>query len=178
MVMNLELPRIRAAFRAFKDYKPKVTLAICAKRHHTRLFVQNPNDGDRTGNTPAGTVIDQGVTSVFDFDFYLQPHACLQGTVRSTHYTILHDENKYGADDIQTGTNSLSYMWARATKGVSLVPPAYWADIACERGRCYLREVSSDPASKRLSEDQVWEKSKQVWGNGVHESLKDTMFYL
>ena len=178
MVLRSELPRIKESFRSFQGYSPKVTLAICTKRHHFRNFVQNPNDGDRTGNTPAGTVVDQGITSVYGFDFYLQPHACLQGTVRSTHYTILHDENKYGADDMQVGTNSLSYMWARATKGVSLIPPAYWADTACERGRCYLREAFFANGVGKMSEDQIWQLSEQVWGRGVHDSLKDTMYYL
>ncbi|KAJ7302323.1 hypothetical protein DFH08DRAFT_977898 [Mycena albidolilacea] len=40
------------------------------------------NIADKNGlNTRPGTVVDKGVTAVFDFDFYLQAHAGIQGTV-------------------------------------------------------------------------------------------------
>jgi len=60
-----------AAGDAGKPYQPLITFIISQKRHHTRLFVQNPRDGDRSGNVPAGTVVDTGITSTQDFDFYL-----------------------------------------------------------------------------------------------------------
>jgi hypothetical protein len=52
-------------------------------------------------------------------------HGGLQGTTRPTHYYVVHDEIGFGADELQTLTNSVSYMFARATKAVSLVSPAY-----------------------------------------------------
>ncbi len=139
------------------------------------------DDADRTGNTKAGTVVDQGVTGVYDFDYYLQAHAGLQGTVRSTHYTLVYDENRFAADDIQQGTNSVSYLWARATKSVSLIPPAYWADRACERARQYLHEILPPARNSReanMNPEQIRRRAEELWGNGVHANLKDTMFYL
>jgi len=65
----------------------------------------------------------------------LQAHAGLQGQVKGTHYTVVYDEYGMGADEIQEGTNNFSYLYARATKSVSLVPAAYYADMCCERGR-------------------------------------------
>ena len=154
---------------------------ICGKRHHARIFATDIADTDKTGNTRACMVVDRGITDVYDFDFYLQAHAGLQGTTRTTHYSVIYDENKLSADDIQQGTNKLCYLWARATKSVSLVPPAYWADIACERGRFYIREilppVPGSPDS-RLNEAGMKNRAEQLWGQGVHNRLKDTMFFL
>lgn len=67
----------------------------------------------------------------------------LQGTTRPTHYTIVHDENKFTADQIQQLTHGLSFMYARATKAVSLVPPAYCKQylkrlINRKRSRSYI----------------------------------------
>jgi eukaryotic translation initiation factor 2C len=39
-----------------------------------RFFAANLNDVDRSGNLPAGTVVDNVVTHPFAFDFYLQAH--------------------------------------------------------------------------------------------------------
>lgn len=46
---------------------------LCKQRHHVRFFAADPNDNDgRSGNLPAGTVVDKGVVHPFAFDFYLQ----------------------------------------------------------------------------------------------------------
>ena len=180
-VLLRELPGMKDAFRSFKSYKPKLTIAICGKRHHTRFYPTRPEDADKTSNTKAGTVVDQSVTAVYDFDFYLQAHAGLQGTVRATHYSVIFDENKFPADDLQQGANDVSYRWARATKAVSLIPPAYWADRACERGRMYLHGILPPPRGSpesRMNEEQIWRRANDMWGNGIHNNLKGSMFYL
>jgi eukaryotic translation initiation factor 2C len=115
----------------------------------------------------------------FDFDFYLQAHAGLQGTVKPTHYTVVYDENNLSADDIQRGTHDVSYLYARATKAVSLVPAAYYADLACERGRCYLNDYfvddkcstagSSTNGERKEKEAKVFDAAKRAWGEGVSD---------
>jgi eukaryotic translation initiation factor 2C len=65
----------------------------------------------------------------------------------------------------------------------SLIPPAYYADIACERGRLYINEFFSGDAAKagkrgRQTKDQVFDAAKHAWRHGVHEDLKESMFYL
>ena len=65
-----------------------------------RFFATAEPDKDRTGNLPAGTVVDRAVTHPFAFDFYrklllnhietklifpVQSHAGLQGTAKPTH---------------------------------------------------------------------------------------------
>ncbi|KAF8639231.1 hypothetical protein AX17_001716 [Amanita inopinata Kibby_2008] len=187
-VVEEELPRIREACRKFdmagKPYRPKITVVICGKRHQTRFYPTEESQADRNGNPMPGTVVDRGVTSVYHFDFFLQAHAGLQGSARPTHYFVVHDDIGFTADSIQTLTNSVSYMFARATKAVSLVSPAYYADLACERGRCYLQRLllgysSSGGTSSSGDEQLVMREAIATWNNGVNgPQLKDTMYYL
>lgn len=62
---------------------PKITIIIVGKRHHTRFYPTNANDADmkNQGNPKNGTCVDRGVTGEKIFDFFLQAHAALQGTV-------------------------------------------------------------------------------------------------
>ncbi|KAG6856712.1 hypothetical protein H0H87_001501 [Tephrocybe sp. NHM501043] len=190
IVVDEELPAIKKAFSKFDTakapYRPKLSIIICGKRHHTRFYPTEERNADHNGNPKAGTVVDRGVTAVYHFDFFLQAHGGLQGTTRPTHYYVVHDEIGFKADDLQTLTNSVSYMFARATKAVSLVSPAYYADLACERGRCYLHKLlqglgssGGSTQSGTHAEEQVFHEATQLWHNGVSgTSLKDTMFYL
>lgn len=73
---------------------PKITVIIVGKRHHVRFFPA-PNVADRSGNCPAGTVVDRDVVHPTEFDFYLQSHGGLLGTSRPAHYSVLHDENGF-----------------------------------------------------------------------------------
>lgn len=54
---------------------PTITVVVVGKRHHVRFFPQNSNDADRSGNCPAGTVVDREVTHPLELDWYLQSHA-------------------------------------------------------------------------------------------------------
>ncbi|KAG7100225.1 hypothetical protein E1B28_002000 [Marasmius oreades] len=206
-VLTEELPAIIKAFRNQKlntarrgePYRPLISIIVCGKRHHARFFATDAQNADpKTGNTRPGTVVDSGVTGIFDFDFYLQAHAGIQGTVKSTHYVVIYDETRFTADEIQGGTNNVSYLYARATRSVSLIPPAYYADLACERGRCFLNEflvgneVESDKGSvssvgnvkgkskstKEAEQKRVFEDAKKAWGDGIHPNVKDVMFYI
>ncbi|KZT22267.1 argonaute-like protein [Neolentinus lepideus HHB14362 ss-1] len=193
IVVNDELPKIRDAFKKLStpqaQYKPKLTIVICGKRHHTRFYPTEEGNADDKGNPRPGTVVDQGVTAVYDFDFFLQAHGGLQGTTRPTHYYVVYDEIGFNADQLQGLTNEVSYMFARATKAVSLVSPAYYADLACERGRCYLHKLlqgisdsgttSAGGRSNRQEEDDaIMREATTLWHGGVKGTLGNTMFYL
>lgn len=188
IVREEEYPEILKAFRKFdapkQPYRPTLTIVICGKRHHTRFYPTEESTAAGDGNPRPGTVVDRGVTAVYHFDFFLQAHGGLQGTTRPTHYYVVHDENGFNSDQIQGLTHALSYMFSRATKAVSLVSPAYYADIACERGRCYLRKLlhgiagEGTTASGSGSEEDVMKEAKSLWQNGVHKDIGNTMFYL
>jgi len=207
-VLETELPQILKAFDRFstkerkKPYRPTLSIIICGKRHNVQLYPTSRQNAQGAGaNTRPGTVVDKGITGVFDFDFYLQAHAGIQGTVKATHYVVIYDENALTADEIQQGTHHASYLYARATKGVSLIPAAYYADLACERARCYLNDfllserIASTSAAESSAggrprgprdrqrereerEEAVFNAAKQVWGSGLHDTIKDTMFYI
>jgi hypothetical protein len=80
------------------------------------FFPTKSEDADRNGNPRPGTVVDKGVTAIYDFDFFLQAHGGLQGTTRPTHYYVVVNEMGFKADELQSLTNNVSYMFARATK--------------------------------------------------------------
>ena len=188
LVVSKELPLILEACKHFNtaqsEYRPALTIVICGKRHHTRFYPMTPEGADSLGNPRPGTVVDRGVTSIYLYDFFLQAHGGLQGTTRPTHYHVVHDENALTADALQKLTNDISYMFARATKAVSLASPAYYADLACERGRCYIHELLSAfdggaSSSSGTGEDNVFREAEKLWRNGVHgPNLKNSMFYL
>jgi len=192
-VIQDELPQMIEAFVVFgnakQPYRPKLTIVVCGKRHHTRFFPTDAQFADRNGNPRPGTVVDRGVTAVYDFDFFLQAHYGLQGTVRPTHYYVVHDEIGFDSSRLQALTHAVSYMFARATKAVSLAAPAYYADLACERGRAYLHKLfqgisegGATTATGTTNEEELkkatYREAEKLWHDGPGGELKDTMFYL
>jgi eukaryotic translation initiation factor 2C len=183
-VLDQELPQVKeACLEIDPRYNPKISVIIVGKRHHARFFPTQRNDD--SGNCRPGTLVDRVVTSVHDFDFYLQSHQGLKGTARPAHYYVVYDENKFQADDLHNFTHNLCYLFGRATKGVSICPPAYYADLVCERGRCYIHGLLTNEegqTSTSLTDEQqkalTLVKARGLWENGVHSRLRDTMYYL
>ncbi|XP_047314074.1 protein argonaute MEL1-like [Impatiens glandulifera] len=141
-VLLYEVDAIRKACSSLEEnYLPRITFVVVQKRHHTRLFPMTHGDRhstDRSGNVLPGTVVDTKICHVREFDFYLCSHSGIQGTSRPTHYHVLFDENDFSADALQGLTNSLCYTYARCTRSVSIVPPAYYAHLAAWRARYYM----------------------------------------
>ncbi|KAK4394914.1 protein argonaute 1B [Sesamum angolense] len=154
-VLLYELDAIRKACASLEpNYQPTVTFVVVQKRHHTRLFANNHHDRhavDRSGNILPGTVVDSKICHPTEFDFYLCSHAGIQGTSRPAHYHVLWDENKFTADALQSLTNNLCYTYARCTRSVSIVPPAYYAHLAAFRARFYMEPETSDSGSMTSS---------------------------
>jgi len=138
-VLSAEVRALREACADYKRSKPpKITFVVVQKRHHARFFPLADEDRDRSGNLQSGTVVESDVTHPFEFDFYLQSHGGLKGTSRPAHYHVLMDENKFGADDLQLLTHHLCFTYARCTRSVSLVPPAYYAHLIAARARYHV----------------------------------------
>ncbi|GJJ69239.1 eukaryotic translation initiation factor 2C [Entomortierella parvispora] len=139
-VMRVEVAALKQAFAKLEAaYKPKLTFVVVQKRHHARFFPMNRDGGDRSGNCLPGTVVDTGITHPFEFDFYLQSHGGLLGTSRPAHYCVLHDENSFKADQLQDISYKLCHLYARCTRTVSMVPPAYYAHLIAARARFHAR---------------------------------------
>ena len=197
-VIDTELPLLRKACAELypppdtKKGLPHITIIIVGKRHHTRFYPTTASDADRSSNPKNGTVVDRGVTEARNWDFFLQSHTALQGTARPAHYYIVLDEIfakrkvpppfQNVADVLEDLTHSICYLFGRATKAVSICPPAYYADIVCERARCYLSGLfdaitpSGTPAQSVLGDGGHPEaRTEDVL---IHPNLRDTMFYI
>ncbi|KAK6006036.1 hypothetical protein QM012_006446 [Aureobasidium pullulans] len=150
LVLHRELRPIQEAFRKLygdtKNY-PKLVCIVVGKRHHTRFPTDNGSMDQRSGNSMTGTVVDRGVTSHYLWDFFLQAHKGLQGTARPARYVVLKDELNFGQNELEAFVHKLCYNFNRATKAVSICPPAYCADLICERGRMYLYSTLNDNQS-------------------------------
>uniref|UniRef100_A0A162A543 Piwi domain-containing protein n=1 Tax=Daucus carota subsp. sativus TaxID=79200 RepID=A0A162A543_DAUCS len=88
--------------------------------------------------------------------------AIRKGTSRPTHYHVLYDENKFSADGLQALTNNLTYTYARCTRSVSIVPPAYYAHLTAFRARYYMEGIISDGGSSSSDARATREGSSAV----------------
>ena len=226
-VLTEELPKLRQACKEIypadqtKDGLPRMTVVIVGKRHHTRFFPTSVGDADEgTSNCIPGTVVDRGVTEARNWDFFLQAHVAIKGTARPAHYYVVHDEifhreKKSSApavilpgppkppenaqDTLEDITQSLCYIFGRATRAVSICTPAYYADIVCERSRRYLRDLfdptdgsenssttggDPDPPTDGAQNPAAGEDPEVVrnreWQRRItpHDRLKNSMFYI
>lgn len=145
-VLQHELTAIReACIKLEPDYKPGITFIVVQKRHHTRLFCADLKEqSGRSGNIPAGTTVDIGITHPTEFDFYLCSHQGIQGTSRPSHYHVLWDDNRFDADELQQLTFQLCHTYVRCTRSVSIPAPAYYAHLVAFRARYHLVEKEHD----------------------------------
>ncbi|KAJ4705271.1 Argonaute family protein [Melia azedarach] len=179
-VLLSEMDAIRKACQSLEDsYLPPVTFIVVQKRHHTRLFPANPGQTDKSGNILPGTVVDRMICHPSEHDFYLCSHAGIQGTSRPVHYHVLFDENKFTADNLQKLTNSLCYTYARCTRSVSVVPPAYYAHLAAFRARYYVEgESASDVGAGTGPSPTVRREALPVRAlPPMSPNVKNIMFY-
>lgn len=206
LVLEHELPALQAACRELyqANAMPKFAIIIVGKRHNTRFYPTSRATADGNANCRNGTVVDRGVTEARQWHFFLQAHAALKGTARPAHYVVIFDQvfrsqAKIGAaadrrpayenpvnhaDVLEEMTHHLCYLFGRATKAVSIVPPAYYADLVCERARCYLSRFfdgssvgGSDTASQGSGGGGMGERPAAGMVR-VHERIRDTMFYI
>lgn len=197
ILLKEELPRIRNACRQVypadwtKNNLPKISIIVCGKRHHTRFYPKDAESTDSKSNCPAGTIVDRGVTESRNWDFFLQPHQSLMGTARPCHYFVILDEifqsqkvkapHKTSADALEELTHNMCHLFGRATKAVSLCPPAYYADLLCTRARTYLADQydpptgnttpepgSPAPATSPINQNQVT----------IHSDIQESMFWI
>ncbi|TFK64153.1 argonaute-like protein [Pluteus cervinus] len=160
-VLDLELPLLQAACTQL-GINPKITMIIVGKRHHVRMFPANEADADRSGNCPAGTIIDTDVAHPTEFDFYLCSHSGLLGTSRPAHYSVLHDENNFQVNALQSLSFALCHVYARATRSVSIPAPVYYADLVCGRaGTHYDPEWDSERGTHTTDPNATLERHRE-----------------
>ncbi|KAJ4785439.1 Argonaute family protein [Rhynchospora pubera] len=177
-VLQHEITAIKTACKQLSDsYSPTITFIVVQKRHHTRLFPTDNRFADRSGNVLPGTVVDTKICHPTEFDFYLCSHAGIQGTSRPAHYHVLCDDNGFNVDELQQLTYNLCYTYARCTRSVSIVPPAYYAHQIAFRARSYLDSGSDSgsfaPGSARSGEASSTVKQLPA----LKDNVKKVMFY-
>ncbi|KAI0831166.1 Piwi domain-containing protein [Trametes gibbosa] len=178
-----EIPLIKSAFDKChipKALTPKLLFIVVGKRHHVRFFPQAQQDADRSGNCPAGLLIDKNITNPNYPDFYLQAHAGLLGTSRPAHYIVLANEAKLDASNVQELTYHLCHSYASATRSVSIPAPVYYADRICARMEFHCAEGTaglSDTASNVTGQGD--EFNLEYWKAAFKQSgLNKRMYFI
>ncbi|KAL5983192.1 argonaute 1B [Asimina triloba] len=86
-VLELELKAIRKACASLEaNYQPPITFIVVQKRHHTRLFAKNHNDGrsvDRSGNILPAPPAYYAHLAAFRARFYMEETSDGGGSVTS-----------------------------------------------------------------------------------------------
>lgn len=89
------------------------------------------------------------VAVLLDYLGYAAP-AAIKGIARPAHYfqVVILDEifrqraptakDDGPANRLEDLTHKMCYLFRQATKAVSVCPPAYYANLVCERAQCYL----------------------------------------
>ncbi|KAF7857920.1 hypothetical protein EAF04_009277 [Stromatinia cepivora] len=211
MVRSEEMLKIeeacQSAWKVIKEnnmfllaYKPNITIIVVTKRHHTRFYPSSPH---ATENNAPGLVVDTDVVTPNQFSFYLQSHASPLGTAKSSHYVVVADGQKFRENPfkLQTITNNICYVSARATQALRVCTPARYADILCDRLRCYMKPSLDHRDTHRpanipdeTAEDfdpegdysHIYRDDEFVWKcpmgderkNPWHENMDGVMFYL
>ncbi|KAF7881056.1 uncharacterized protein EAF02_006947 [Botrytis sinoallii] len=158
------------------NWCPKITLLVVGKRHHTCFFPKLAKNDKYNNNLSSGLVIDSGVVTPNHFSFYLQSHDSALGTARSAHYIVIINESDY----------TPSRFKRRAFKALSVCTPAKYADILCDRMRCYMKPaLDNDFAATSPNNLTFYRNNTGIWidpyqnrTNPWHPDLNDLMFYL
>ncbi|XP_076338021.1 protein argonaute-2-like isoform X1 [Tachypleus tridentatus] len=162
------------------DYKPGITFIVVQKRHHTRLFCSDKKEQiGKSGNIPAGTTVDVGITHPTEFDFYLCSHAGIQGTSRPSHYHVLWDDNQFSADELQCLTYQLCHTYVRCTRSVSIPAPAYYAHLVAFRARYHLVEKEHDSGDGSYQSANGEDRTPTAMARAVtvHTDINKVMYF-
>ena len=80
-ILNLEMTAIQRACKELEPgYEPGITFVVAQKRHKTRMFPAEKQNGDRNGNVLPGTVVDTEITNPTEDSFFLASHEAIQGS--------------------------------------------------------------------------------------------------
>lgn len=84
------------------------------------------------------------------------------------------DEYKFTVDELQELSNKLCYLYARCTRSVSMVPPAYYAHLVAARVRMHAKGEIWGSEESRSSAESVTEASYAP----VKSELQDGIFFI
>eukprot|EP01039_Chlorochromonas_danica_P004141 gene4141-4546_t len=155
MVINDELPCIHGALELMGVPRGdvKVSIVICQKRHHTRIFYDD--NGEHVNPCP-GLVLDargaQSITNATINEFYLNSHAAIQGTCKPCKYALIYDEIGFRLSELELLTYWSTYLYARCNRSVSYATPAYYAHWASQRCKELFKAGCTDSELREISD--------------------------
>ena len=179
LILEREIPRLKEAFTELytATTMPKLVFLVAQKRHHVRFFREGSNREhdkafDQNNNVKPGFVHDSEIVSERRWDFYLNSHACIQGTARSCRYIMIYDDLNVSQNGIEELTNRLTWLFGRSTTSISISPAARYADMLCDRARCYMHDVYTGGSH------QNYVAVASSWNGEVAPALAKTMFFV
>lgn len=164
-----------------KDYQPGITFIVVQKRHHTRFKPEDSRRGaGKMQNIPPGTTVDTTVVHPLNFDFFLCSHLGLQGTSRPCHYTVIKDDNKFTADDLQKLTYYLCHTYVRCTKSISCPAPVQYAHLAAFRARQHLLSQMDESSASSDTSSSTFHPLPEYVKKAIKvvDGLKNTMYFV
>ncbi|PIC13171.1 hypothetical protein B9Z55_028015 [Caenorhabditis nigoni] len=119
------------------DFNPTLTYIVVTKRHHTRFFLKNEEEGSKEHgfNVLPGTLVEDTVTTKNYYDFFLSTQVGQIGLARPTHYYVLHNDWKVPGTFWPTVTHALTYLFCRSTSTVNLPAPVLYAHLAAKKAK-------------------------------------------
>ena len=157
------------------------------------------NEKDFNWNPMPGTLITKRITQGLGKDFFLYSQNAIKGTARPAHYVILKDGlGKTKLEDVAqmvsherlrtplwilllltlaSQTHNLSYLFGRATRSTGVCAPVYYADLAADRARFYVRDVYNVHVPKG-EEKPTFDENLTPFEFRVHPAMKSRMFYI
>lgn len=171
MVKDTEITKLEEVANQMSGKKIQITYVVVQKRHHTRFFPLRNEDTDRSGNISSGLVVEKGITTPNDFDFFLQSQNGLKGTSKPSYYRVIRDDYKFSADDLINLTNGLCRIYARSFCPVRVVAPVYYADQVCFRSK--YRFSDRDTYSVSSGGQQIDTVMKEL-----KKGLGETMYFV
>lgn len=109
------------------------------------------------------------------------------GTSRFSHYTVLEDDNKFSADEIQKFTYHLCYLNARCTKSVSVPAPVAYAHLVAYRARRHLDaklaidgdSTSGSDSENAIEDDESFTIPQDIFQSvQILQTLKNSMYFV
>ncbi|UMM39384.1 hypothetical protein L5515_016467 [Caenorhabditis briggsae] len=119
------------------DFNPTQTYIVVTKRHHTRFFLKNKEEGlTKQGfNIRPGTLVEDTMTTKNYYDFFLTTQVGQIRLARPTHYYVLHNDWKVPRAFWPTVTHALTYLFCRSTSTVNLPAPVLYAHLATKKAK-------------------------------------------
>ncbi|CAO4378157.1 unnamed protein product [Caenorhabditis nigoni] len=132
-----EKTAVETACKEFPGIETTLTYIVVTKRHHTRFFLKDEQQGlEQQGfNVRPGTLVEDTVTTTDYYDFFLTTQVGQVGLARPTHYYVLLNDWKVAPTFWPTITHALTYLFCRTTSTVTLPAPVLYAHLAAKRAK-------------------------------------------